>query len=174
MPVSFFRTWADTTCSRVMSPTVPQKMHLPLLIALTPRDFTLFVTGPPDIGTVPPWVYNLCPPMALGDRRINNPILNSPFDRPTRYFRFDDKGITPDIAEGRRPSSYFVPIPAAKKRGGMTHLYGKAVNDFPAMAEEARQQRRTQLSLPLGTADIEYIHEPPLPPLGSPERPTQP
>jgi type III restriction enzyme len=25
---------------------------------------------------------------------IENPILNSPFDEPTRHFRFDDDGIT--------------------------------------------------------------------------------
>src|SRR5262249_46170472 len=47
---------------------------------------------------------------------IENPILNSPFDVPTRYFRFDDDGITNDKVNGRRPSSYFVPIAAPKKK----------------------------------------------------------
>lgn len=49
---------------------------------------------------------------------IENPILNSPYEEPTRHFRFTDDGITDEIVDGRRPSSYFVPIPAAKKRGG--------------------------------------------------------
>ena len=53
---------------------------------------------------------------------IDNPILNSPYAEPTRHFRFDDNGITDEIVEGRRPSSYFVPIPAAKKRGGQLAL----------------------------------------------------
>ncbi len=48
---------------------------------------------------------------------IENPILNSPFLEPTRHFRFDDDGITSDVIAGRRVSSYFVPIPAAKKKG---------------------------------------------------------
>ena len=48
---------------------------------------------------------------------IENPILNSPFLEPTRHFRFDDEGITNEIASGRRPSSHFVPIPRAKKKG---------------------------------------------------------
>ena len=48
---------------------------------------------------------------------IENPILNSPFIEPTRHFHFDDNGITNEIVEGRRISSYFVPIPAAKKKG---------------------------------------------------------
>ena len=45
------------------------------------------------------------------DTRIENPILNSPFEEPARHFRFDEEGITPGIVEARRPSSYFVPIP---------------------------------------------------------------
>ena len=49
---------------------------------------------------------------------IENPILNSPFAEPARHFRFDDEGITDEVVEGRRPSSYFMPIPKAKKQGG--------------------------------------------------------
>ncbi len=47
---------------------------------------------------------------------IENPILNSPFSAPTRHFRFSDNGITNDIVDDRRPSSYFVPIPPPKKQ----------------------------------------------------------
>lgn len=48
---------------------------------------------------------------------IENPIINSPFDEPTRHFRFTDEGITNEIADGRRISSYFVPIARSKKKG---------------------------------------------------------
>ncbi len=48
---------------------------------------------------------------------IENPILNSPFLEPTRHFRFDDEGITNDVVAGRRSSSYFMPIPAPRKKG---------------------------------------------------------
>jgi len=48
---------------------------------------------------------------------IENPILNSPFWEPTRHFRFSDDGITDEVVKKRRVSSYFVPIPAAKKKG---------------------------------------------------------
>jgi type III restriction enzyme len=47
---------------------------------------------------------------------IENPILNSPFAEPSRHFRFDDDGITSDIVEGRRISSYFVPIARPRKK----------------------------------------------------------
>jgi type III restriction enzyme len=47
---------------------------------------------------------------------IENPILNSPYAEPTRHFHFTDEGITSDIDAGRRVSSYFIPIPHAKKK----------------------------------------------------------
>ncbi len=47
---------------------------------------------------------------------IENPILNSPFAEPSRHFRFDDDGITNDIVEGRRISSYFIPIAQPRKK----------------------------------------------------------
>lgn len=49
---------------------------------------------------------------------IENPILNGPFAEPTRHFRFGEEGITDEVVDGRRASSYFVPIPKAKKKGG--------------------------------------------------------
>ena len=49
---------------------------------------------------------------------IENPILNSPFAEPTRHFKFDDDGITSEIAEGRRRSTYFIPIAKPKTKGG--------------------------------------------------------
>jgi type III restriction enzyme len=48
---------------------------------------------------------------------IENPIINSPFDEPTRHFRFTDEGITDEIVQGRRTSAYFVPIAKPKKKG---------------------------------------------------------
>ena len=49
---------------------------------------------------------------------IENPIINSPFDEPTRHFRFNDEGITNEVVDHRRISSYFVPIARPKKKKG--------------------------------------------------------
>lgn len=48
---------------------------------------------------------------------IENPVLNSPYIEPRRHFRFSEDGITNEIVDSRRVSSYFVPIPQAKKKG---------------------------------------------------------
>lgn len=59
---------------------------------------------------------------------IENPILNSPFAEPTQHFRFDDaNNITADIATGRRPSSYFLPIAAPKKK--VKGLFDSLISD---------------------------------------------
>jgi type III restriction enzyme len=48
---------------------------------------------------------------------IENPIINSPFEEPTSHYRFDENDqITNVIDSGRRPSSYFLPIAAPRKR----------------------------------------------------------
>ena len=58
----------------------------------------------------------------MADVVIENPILNSPFREPGRHWRFGDTGITNEVVEGRRSSSYFMPIPASKVRGKQLEL----------------------------------------------------
>ena len=53
----------------------------------------------------------------MADAVIENPILNSPLREPARHWRFGDTRIAIETAEGRRTSSYFMPIPASKVRG---------------------------------------------------------
>ena len=48
---------------------------------------------------------------------IENPVINSPFEEPRQHFRFGDDGITNEIVECRRVSSYFIPVAQPKKRG---------------------------------------------------------
>jgi len=47
---------------------------------------------------------------------IENPVLNPPYDEPKRHFRFNEDGITDEVVNARRVSSYFVPIPRPKKK----------------------------------------------------------
>lgn len=52
----------------------------------------------------------------MNEAVIENPVINSPFEAPRRHFRFDDDGITNQIVEERRASSYFMPIAAPRKK----------------------------------------------------------
>jgi type III restriction enzyme len=49
---------------------------------------------------------------------IENPVINGPFDPPTRHFAFESHGITNRIEQGRRKSEYFIPIPKANRAKG--------------------------------------------------------
>jgi type III restriction enzyme len=53
----------------------------------------------------------------MADAVIDNPILNSPFDEPKSHWKFERDGITNEIVQGRRVSSYFIPIPKSKRGG---------------------------------------------------------
>jgi type III restriction enzyme len=52
----------------------------------------------------------------VADVVIENPILNSPFDEPKAHFRFSEGGITDEVVQERRLSTYFIPIPQSKKK----------------------------------------------------------
>lgn len=47
---------------------------------------------------------------------INNSVTNSPFKEPKQHFKFNARGITEEIAEGRRRSEYFMPFLKPKKQ----------------------------------------------------------
>ena len=40
---------------------------------------------------------------------IENPIINSLFSEPNRYFYFSEAGITDEVVNSRRLSAYFIP-----------------------------------------------------------------
>jgi type III restriction enzyme len=52
---------------------------------------------------------------AVTSADLANPVLNGPYDPPTRYFEIGQQGPTNRVLDGRRPSESFIPIPAPKK-----------------------------------------------------------
>ena len=46
---------------------------------------------------------------------LSNPIINGPYDPPSRYFEIGSQGPTGVVQEGRRPSESFIPIASTKK-----------------------------------------------------------
>lgn len=67
--------------------------------------------------TLPAFPRTIAVLMATNQTVIENPVINSPFVEPKRHFRFSDEGITNEIVQSRRVSSYFIPIAAPKKKG---------------------------------------------------------
>ena len=46
---------------------------------------------------------------------IDNPILNSPYEQPDRYYEVGPQGPTGEVRDGRRPSESFIPIAVSRK-----------------------------------------------------------
>jgi len=67
----------------------------------------------------------------MPDVVIENPILNSPFGEPARHFRFSDEGITNEILEARRVSSYFIPIARPKKKSKAAGILEEKLHYLP-------------------------------------------
>jgi len=72
---------------------------------------------------------------------IENPILNSPYKEPTRHFKFTEEGITNEIIEARRISSYFMPIAKPKKKGKQLSLDTEWTEDRIEENKEINQIR---------------------------------
>ena len=54
----------------------------------------------------------------MDNRFFEDPILNSPYERPTRHWELDKEGIpTQKIIYDRRESRLITPIPKPKKKG---------------------------------------------------------
>lgn len=53
---------------------------------------------------------------------MQSPILNSPYIEPGRHFKSDERGLTKEILNYRRPSSFYIPVPRAKTTQGQHDL----------------------------------------------------
>jgi len=90
---------------------------------------------------------------------IENPIINSPFIGPARHFRFTDEGISDEIVDVRRISSYFIPIAPPKKKGRQltfeTEWLAERMKPNDELPNEKLSATFTEESkLPLSTADL--------------------
>lgn len=70
---------------------------------------------------------------------IENPILNTPYEQPDRYYEIGPQGPTGEIREGRRPSESFIPIAVSKK--------GKQGGDQTELDFDITGERRERNSL---------------------------
>ena len=53
---------------------------------------------------------------------MKSPILNSPYLEPSRHFKSDEHGLTEEIIDSRRLSSFYIPVPRAKNKKKQAEL----------------------------------------------------
>ena len=71
---------------------------------------------------------------------FDHPILNSPYDRPSRHWELDDTGQpTQRIEESRRRSQFLTPIPKPKKRKAAAKQEGFVFDDDKGLSTKEQQ-----------------------------------
>jgi type III restriction enzyme len=75
---------------------------------------------------------------------IDNPILNSPYEQPDRYYEIGPTGPTGQIRDGRRPSESFIPIAITRKGRHGQAGFEQVELDFDATGE--RRERNTLIN----------------------------
>jgi type III restriction enzyme len=74
----------------------------------------------------------------MSDKFFDQPILNSPYEYPTRYWELDDSGQpTGEELEGRRPAKFITPIPKPKKQKGVQRAM--VYDEGKGLSTEAQQ-----------------------------------
>jgi type III restriction enzyme len=75
---------------------------------------------------------------------VASPILNGPYDPPSRYYDMNQHGRTDIIRDGRRPSESFIPIPATRKGQQSSAGFVQDAMDVELTAE--RRERNTLIN----------------------------
>src|SRR5262249_51452525 len=68
---------------------------------------------------------------------IENPVLNRPYDPPTRHFEIGRQGPTGRILQGRRQSESYIPVPVSRK--GKTGIQQELDFDMTGERRELNQ-----------------------------------
>src|SRR4051794_25606864 len=71
------------------------------------------------------------------DAFFERPVLNSPYERPTRHWELDEQGQpTHEIVEARRPADFVTPIPKPRKRKGPAAQQALLVDEAGVSTQE--------------------------------------
>ena len=77
----------------------------------------------------------------MTDLFFEQPVLNSPYERPSRHWELDETGQpTQQIVEHRRPAEFVSPIPQPKKRRGSAQQANLVFDEAAQKLEAAGQQ----------------------------------
>ncbi len=77
----------------------------------------------------------------MTDLFFEQPVLNSPYERPSRHWELDETGQpTQQIAEHRRPAEFVTPIPQPKRRKGSAQQAALVFDAAAQKLETAGQQ----------------------------------
>src|SRR5499427_3044080 len=82
----------------------------------------------------------------MTDPFFDHPILNSPYDYPTRHWELDDQGQpTQRLIDSRRRAEFITPIPKPRKRRGSDVQQQLVFNEGKGLSTQAQQYDHTAI-----------------------------
>ncbi len=77
---------------------------------------------------------------------FERPVLNSPYEYPTRHWELDDHGQpTQRVIERRRPAEFITPIPKPRKRKGAAKQQVIVFDEGKGLSTQEQQYDPTSL-----------------------------
>jgi len=74
---------------------------------------------------------------------FDRPILNSPYDHPSRHWELEHGQPTQQIIEKRRLAEYITPLPKPKKRKGQAEQSSLFLDDDKGLSTQAQKYQKT-------------------------------
>ena len=82
----------------------------------------------------------------MDNRFFEQPVLNSPYEYPARYWELDDEGQpTQRIIERRRLAEFITPIPKPRKRKGVHDQLNLVFNEGKGLSTQEQQYDPTPI-----------------------------
>ena len=80
----------------------------------------------------------------MDNQFFEKPILNSPYEYPSRYWELDDHGQpTQRIIESRRRAEFITPIPKPRKRKAQATQTSLLLDDGAGLSTQAQEYEKT-------------------------------
>lgn len=79
----------------------------------------------------------------MNNQFFEKPILNSPYDHPSRHWELDHGQPTQQIIESRRLAEYITPLPKPKKRKGQAEQASLLLDDDKGLSTQAQEYQKT-------------------------------
>ena len=74
---------------------------------------------------------------------FDHPILNSPYEHPSRHWELDHGQPTQKVIEKRRAAEYIAPVPKPRKRKGQAEQASLLLDDDKGLSTQAQEYQKT-------------------------------
>jgi len=91
----------------------------------------------------------------MSDAFFEHPILNSPYEHPSRHWELDHGQPTQRIIENRRIAEYITPLPKPKKRKGQAEQSSLLLDDDKGLSTQEQEYQKSAVIINAVRQEVE-------------------